>query len=119
MQSCIIDVICSYIGVAYYLYMRIDVSVTKDSALGLLDVLILVHSTVQHVHIHGISYCGVLLIVNSYCTIFTVNGVLAIAGYKRKLKSSRKQRCDLGLNFVYRVCACIYLIVFVYVSICI
>ena len=29
------------------------------------------------------------------------------------------QRCDLGLNFVYRVCACIYLIFFVYVSICI
>ena len=29
------------------------------------------------------------------------------------------QRCDLGLNFVYRVCTCIYLIFFVYVSICI
>ena len=29
------------------------------------------------------------------------------------------QRCDLSLNFVYRVCACIYLIFFVYVSICI
>ena len=32
---------------------------------------------------------------------------------------NRDQRCDLGLNFVYRVCACIYLIFFVYVSICI
>ena len=52
--------------------------------------------------------------VSRWCA---VNDELAIFDYKSKC--ILHQRCDLGLNFVYRVCACIYLMFFVYVSICI